>query len=77
MSHPPVRSETSSIAAEIFDVNSAGRHIFTYNIHEAAGPSWRSYSTHLPDTEPSSIVGEIFDVGLAVYQMILDVTFVK
>jgi len=53
MSHPPVRSETSSIAAEIFDVHSAGQHMFTYNIHEAAGPSWRSYSIYLPDTKPA------------------------
>jgi len=53
MSHPPVRSETSSIAAEIFDVHSAGQHMFTYNIHEAAGLSWRSYSIYLPDTKPA------------------------
>jgi len=53
LSYPPVRSGTSSIAAEILDVNSAGWHMFTYNIHEAAGPSWRPSSTHLPDTEPA------------------------
>jgi hypothetical protein len=41
------------MTAEIFNVKSAGQHMFTPNIHEAAGPFRRSYSTHLPDTEPA------------------------
>ena len=57
----PVRSGTSSVAAEIFHVNSAGRHIFSHNIRRTIlevsfHPSAR-YRT-------SSIAAEIFDVSL-------------
>ena len=41
------------MTAEIFNVKSAGQHMFTPNTHEAAGPSRRSYSTQLLDPEPA------------------------
>ena len=54
LSHLPVRLGAISIEAEIFNIDPAGWHMFTYNIHEAAGPPWRSCSTHLPGTEPAA-----------------------
>src|SRR5271156_281574 len=56
LSHPPVRLGAIPIAAEIFNVDSDGQHMFTYNIHEAAGPSRRPCSTHL--CRPSAIGAE-------------------
>ena len=37
----------------MFNIGSAGWHVFTYNTHEKTGPFRRSWSTHLPDVGPT------------------------